>query len=350
LNDPYAKKLNYFARHTVPELFCLPDIEYFTWVLPLRKKIKSLVKIDDFDFIYTNSLPQSVHLLGAILKREFGIPWVAHFYEPSTGNNFRNLKINWIKKLHEKQERTVAEHADIIIHNNDIIQQFWMDKYGPEIAKKIEVLPLCTDSRIVATTKKHRQNKKLTIVHAGGIYGNRNLKELIKAVTFLKERITDLDKILEIQILGILSPIDKSNIINNKLDRIFNILGKLDYVITQDYLQNADALLVVDALDTKDYVFFPSKLCEYFSYKKPIIGITPQNSVSRELLSESGHSVFDADEYRELAHLLEDLIYNKRNLIFDENYFKNFLPDHLGYLFKGMLNRVLTTNKKTINP
>ena len=340
LDDPYSKKLNYLARHTVPELFYLPDIEYFTWILPLKRKIDALVDFSEIDFIYTNSIPHSTHLLGAYLKKEFKKPWIAHFLEAWTVNNYRKFRFDKIRRLHEKGECLVAENADLIIHTNSILKQAWVNKYGRKIAEKIEVLPSCTDSRIVAQSGTTRENKKFTIVHAGGIYGQRNLNEFIKAIKFLIGRALGLEKILDIQILGIVSPTDRSNIIANHLEGLFSTPGKLDYNTTQEYLRNADLLLVIDALDTADYVFFPSKLSEYFSYKKPILGITPRNSACRELLTLSGHAVFGKDEYMKIGMFIEDMILKKRSLNFDENFYKNLLPDFIGAKFREFIDRI----------
>lgn len=344
-SDKYSKKLNYFARHTIRQIAYFPDIEYYTWTKPTLRKVQKIVNFSEFDFIHTNSLPNSTHLIGAHLKKRYGLPWVAHFYEPWTDNYFMNYKYGFIKNLNLKYESVVAEQADIIIHTNQYLKEVWKNKYGEKVANKIKVLPLCTDEQIsLKAGEKNHQKNKVTIIHAGGLYGERNLKLLIQALLILKEKIDLLEDYVEFKIIGTISPNDINKIKTEGLSGIFQILGKKPYAFVKESIESSDVLLVIEALQPDANLFFPSKLCEYFSYNKPIIGLTSKESITRYHLSKANHSVFGPGEQIKLSSFLEELILKKNPINFDQNYFTNFLPSQIAIKYKLIIEEMLKKN------
>ncbi|MDI6794866.1 MAG: hypothetical protein QME81_18700 [bacterium] len=56
---------------------------------------------------------------------------------------------------------------------------------------------------------------------------------------------------------------------------------------------NSDLLMLIDAPDEKGSLFFPSKLADYIGSGKPILGMTPLNGASANILRKLGCPVVD---------------------------------------------------------
>ena len=63
----------------------------------------------------------------------------------------------------------------------------------------------------------------------------------------------------------------------------------------QKVINNADGLLLIDPMDERN-TCIPSKLCEYYQFKKPIFGFSAKGTPSYESLKESGNIVCDESE------------------------------------------------------
>ena len=243
------------------------------------------------------------------------------------------------KWLNARLEYKVAKYADVIIHTNEIIKDVWVQRYGDLVRDKIEVLPLCTDENIIAIDNISSKPGKFKIIHAGNTYNKRNLRELILALHLLNNKKTNLQGKLIIQIYGNVEYEDLDLISKYNLNSLFQIEKRKSYSEIQKFIKEADALLVIDASEPETNVFFPSKICEYFSHQKPIIGITSKYSTTRTLLSQTGHFVCGINENISLSSYLEDLIMNNKKPTFDRNFYKNLLPESIAESYLKILKR-----------
>ena len=75
------------------------------------------------------------------------------------------------------------------------------------------------------------------------------------------------------------------------------------------FMGKADGLLLIDSLDCEG-VFFPSKLCEYFSFQRIIFAITPKSGITSDLLTEAGHLFFSDGEEELLSDSLLNILKN----------------------------------------
>ncbi len=338
------KILNKILLKIFPDIINLPDIERFFWSRRIRKFCDKTIDFNQFDFVHTTSSPYSVHLVGNYLKKKYKIKWIAQFYDPWVDNNYRNFKCNYLRKLDSKYERIVAENADLIIHSNSIIEQKWIARYGNEIQKKIRILPFSTEEQINSTeiqhhqTKTQKKNYPITIVHAGGLFAERSINPLIEALKILNIELSNLKELIQVNLIGSIAKKEIDLIRNSSVSDCFKIYGQKSFSLVMQEYRDADYLLLVEGL-FKENVFFPSKLCEYFSLQKPIIGITPKNGVSYELLKASGHFVISSDDdIRILADYVKIITLKKHTLVYDMEFYKKFLPEKTVELYKAYLS------------
>ena len=176
-------------------------------------------------------------------------------------------------------------------------------------------------------------------MYVGNLYLDRNLDDLIKAIIILKSKIPNLEKKIVFRFVGIVSNHDKENIKQNRLDNLFELFGQKSYNHLAEYYKNADVLLVIDA-PAKENIFFPSKLIEYFMYKKPILGISPKISVTHNLLIESGNISIENGNIEEIVEYLVALLNNSK-LLLNSDYYKRFSPNILANEYIEMIEQYL---------
>jgi hypothetical protein len=77
-------------------------------------------------------------------------------------------------------------------------------------------------------------------------------------------------------------------------------------------MRTSDVLLLIEE-DENLGLFFPSKITDYLRFDIPILGILPQNCISREILSDNGHDCFSHSEIVSISKYMSNLIENKEN-------------------------------------
>jgi hypothetical protein len=90
------------------------------------------------------------------------------------------------------------------------------------------------------------------------------------------------------------------------LDGVVQFSGRIANAECDAILETADALLVVDAPATES-VFLPSKLFDYLPFDRPIVGLTPANGASADLLRELECPVAEPDDVEAIANVIEGL-------------------------------------------
>jgi len=347
VHDIPHKNFSSIARRLFPDLVLLPDIEKYTFLPFLKRELRNVKSNTDFDWIHTISNPCSSQLAGLALKKKIKLPWVAQFYDPWVGNCYREFKTNTFSKLDAKTEYEIALNADVIIHTNEVVKDMWIKRYGDIVRDKIVVLPFSYDENIEIKENNsfgfnRKVGKKISVLYVGNLYLNRNIDDIIFAINELKKTIPDLEDKIVFRFVGIVSRHDIENIKKNRLDNLFELIGQKPYDQLAEYYKDADILLVIDA-PAKENIFFPSKLIEYFIYKKPLLGISPKISETHNLLVESGHTSIENGNIIEIVDYFRCMINNPGSkLKFNSNYFSKFSPDLLASRYVELVkNKIL---------
>lgn len=321
----------------------VPDSNRLTIKPFLLNKCRRYLKTQNIDAIHTVSFPCSSHLIGYELKKEFDLPWIAHFYDPWVDNPLRNiLKSKRGKDV--EMEALVAIHADAIIHSNSIIRDCWIDRYGGIVKDKMHIIPFGYSNEQVKALKpfegKLPQKKKVVMSYIGTCAGDRNFQSLIKAVDILIDKNPEAKDNLEIRLLGNLLAEDKALIDKKNLWCIITYVGRKTQTELPPYYQESDIFLVIDSPQKKN-VFFPSKLVDYFYNQRPILGISPKAGVTNELLTASGNQCFENNDINGIANYLLLVINDFSSLLtYNKKYYQNFLPEKIAEEYKRVLERV----------
>ena len=322
----------------------IPDGNRLTIMPFLIRTCRKYLKTHKVDAIHTVSFPCSSHLIGYELKKEFGLPWIAHFYDPWVDNPLRNIPNS--KRVEDAQmESWVAEHADAIIHSNHIIRNCWIERYGGTVKDKIHIIPFGYSDEQVTAFKPFKgtlpQSNKVVLSYIGTCAGDRNFQSLIKAVEMLYNDNPSCKEKLEIRLLGNLLDCDRQIIDEKKLWNIFTYVGRKPQSELPKYYQESDVFLVIDSPQNRN-VFFPSKLVDYFYYQKPILGISPTIGVTHDFLVESGNSCYENNDIEGIANYLKQAILDFSALLgYDKGYYRHFLPTTIADTYRKILLKIL---------
>lgn len=280
------------VRHSPwPYILNTPDQFRYCWMNRARRAAEKLINEgENFDFVYTISMPSSQHLPGLKLKRRYGIPWVAHFYDPWIGNTNRELKNKKFRELDAAYELEVAKYADIIIHPCQAVVDDWHKRYGDLVRGKLFVLPFIGESDEHCLPPHLGDN--IVISHIGNLMHNRNTITFIKAIDKLVSLNPKYRTRLKVNYIGKVTDEEKVLIKEKKLEEIFNLVGSIPEKECEPYYEESDIFLIVD-MDCQPNLFYPSKLIKYFGYKKPILGICTKQSVIKDELNSTGNHAFE---------------------------------------------------------
>lgn len=319
-------------RRIFPDVVNLPDVYNWGTRESAVKKIAAKVDMSTIDVIHSVSFPCTSHLIASDLAKKFSKPLIAQFYDPWSDNPYRKFKTERFRKKDLEIEGFVARNADAIIHTNDYIKQVWDKRYGDEVNKKMFVLPMSYEDALYEKVEKITSKEpgdRIVISYIGKLFFDRNLKDTVDALDLLKKKGVDVASHFRFRIIGEISQTDINRINDAGLKDAFEIVGYLPQSELEKYYLESDAFLVLDSPQAEN-VFFPSKLLDYFIYKRVIIGITPQKGVTHDLLVDSKNIVFENGDIKELADYLQKLTVDKSLLWgFDEKFYMHFSPDAL---------------------
>ena len=331
-----------FINRTVPDLFLLPD-EY-CWAIK-KSFIKTILKNVDFskvDYIQSFSNPLASHIIACEIHKITGKPWIAQLYDPWTDSPYRNFNFSLFMKKDMKLESMVARNANAIIHTNHVINKKWADRYGEDVSGKSFVLPLVysrerfQEGRDIPSVRK---KDKVIISYIGKLFWDRNLRDVIKAISLIKKDNEELLKRLLIRVVGEATPQDVKMVHDNRCEEFFELIPFQDKNNIKNYYLESDAFLLIESQQNEN-VFFPSKLLDYFLYQRPIIGITPQVGETTNLLNESGNIAIPNGDVLELKNALLKLLGGELPN-FDKNFYLRYSQESLRIQYNEVLKSVL---------
>ena len=154
------------------KIFGVPDPMLF-WGLKVFNEIKKNMDNEvKFDFAFFSSPPHSLHLIGLLVKRSYGLPFFTDFRDDWMGSHRMSYPTFLHRKFSGILEKRVIEQAKAVFCAIPIVSDDLKKKY-PDFEKKIHTATNGFDDLFKQKLKDkdfgHREEKK-TIVYCGGDY------------------------------------------------------------------------------------------------------------------------------------------------------------------------------------
>ncbi|MGL5705834.1 MAG: hypothetical protein ACRDD6_11230 [Tannerellaceae bacterium] len=296
VSSPNFRILDALLLKIFPFLRLIFSFDILYWAFKAFQCFKS--KTLKFDVVLLTGTPYMLFHLAKYISKKSNAKLVVQMYDPLSMNNF----VSGSSYFRSKHELYIIRNADLMIIHSKLLYDLMIERYSI-FSHKFQFVSFSSDS-FFSEKVEPVVNNKLSIIHAGTINGNRNLRLLIRA---LESDLNLIDKI-DVFLIGNIDNYNKKLLNKSRASGCFTILPFMCKDELRNYLVQADALLVIDSFKDNINVFFPSKLCELILLNKPIILFTPSMSESRRLFKKSSDLVFAECESNKLATALNNLI------------------------------------------
>jgi hypothetical protein len=310
-----AKKI---AR-LIPMAAKIPDLERL-WARQASSYIFQTISPTSEDTLITFGQPMSDHLAGLRIKRKSRCTWVAHFSDPWSDNEFSRRR-GLTKFLNRRLERKVIRTCDAVVFTSNETLNLVMRKYPQVYLRKSFVVPHSFESHL--DDKAQSVSGPVRMRHIGNFYGHRTPQALFSAIASIQVSNPQILDQLVIDLVGnIPQRMLRSKEYRNIPEGLINLISTVSYKESLELMRTSEILIIIDAPANLS-VFLPSKLIDYLTYDRPIIGFTPKGA-SLDLITKCGGYCADPTDSRAGADVLERaiLLANERR----ENSRKDWAP------------------------
>jgi glycosyltransferase involved in cell wall biosynthesis len=280
-NPGFLKKVARFIRGN----FFLPDPR-IGWNKHAYKMAKTLIEQHNIKVVFTAGPPQSTHLVGLKLKREFPhVKWVTDIHDYWT--EVSHLKLFYRTKIatyfDRKLERKVLVNADVIMTHCRSSKKIFSERIKEIEASKIFVHTMGFNEALFQPRPRVKQNE-FVIAYVGSIGAHYEPGPFLKA---FKKAVGSCSGIpIKLKFVGSCSQEIKNLILSEKLEKQTEETGYLPHQLAVDYLFSSSALLLINPKFGQEKIHVPGKLYEYLAAFKPIVSISPSNSESEQIIKQ----------------------------------------------------------------
>jgi hypothetical protein len=269
-----------------PALGILPDPKW-VWKNAAFRKCDLLASRQKYDAFVSFGQPWTDHLAGLQFKAQSRLPWVAHFSDPWADSPYINSS-RWVKTKRLEMEQAVIQSADAVVFVSQLTANLVMQKYPEGWRKKAFVIPHGFEPiPVVDQTPAAITNQPVEFIYTGNFYGPRTPENLLKAAAALVIK-PGYEQSFRLRFVGPNMEKYHQMVVDMGLKDFVLFEGPVSFARSQELTTRADVLLVIDAPSDSPSVFLPSKLVDYLAFNKPILGITPGNGSSADLIHELG--------------------------------------------------------------
>ncbi len=258
------------------------------WTRSIVLKARELHSEAAFDVVVSRSLPPEGHLAGSWVSSDLGLPWIAIVNDPWDFSTLipEETRPHWRTALVYKiWWRRMLSKADRICFPCERLRNYCLR--GSRRDDGVVVLPHIG----AAVSKSQNQEDGFLIVHSGRLGGNEfsrrsaagllhGLKELFRVRPAAASRTR----------LVFVGPEDPQTVqLATSLGLTENVCctGFVSYEKSLGYIAQASLCVLVER-DLEEGIFFPSKLCDYISARKPVLALSPAVGSVADLATELG--------------------------------------------------------------
>ena len=278
----------------------VPD-ENVTWNATAIPAAMRIVRREGIDAVVTTSPPNSVHLVGAAVKRTTGVRWVADLRDSMTRNADRRterLAARAKERTQETVARLVARSADAVVAVTDFVA----DELRELDASRVEVIPNGADFDDFAGLD-YRPDGRFRITHTGAFFGKRDPRPFLTA--FARAELPDAVA----RFVGDFRAADREWAetleLGERLELHAYVPRKRSLALQRD---SEALLLLLPDVPGRGAAVPSAKVYEYLAAERPILAAVPTEGAAAELVRESGSGIVVApDDVEAIERALVDL-------------------------------------------
>jgi len=283
----------------------IPD-KKLQWALALvmNRQMRQLAR--DTDCIYTTSPPQSVHIIGALLKRIGKVPWVADLRDPWSDNQLRAFPSDISRRYDSRLEQAVLGRADSVIANTPYFRKLLQERY-PVRAPSICSIPNGYESALFTSDGciAEIDSRRLKISHLGSLYGQRDIAPLLKGLSLIKKDHPTVFQDIYFEFIGPGTAKFADLVKEYGLEEQVLLGSSVSYEEAVQKDRAASVLLCLPLTPEDMYSQVPAKLYQFIALGKPVLAFAAPDGAMAMVLQEAGIDHVMADPRDPARSLLE---------------------------------------------
>jgi hypothetical protein len=317
----YARNVtkHYAIRGKYTKWMALPD-KWQSWILggvisgllAIRRKKPGVI---------VSTYPiASAHVIGYLLHKVTGIPWIADFRDPMVQKDYPSDKHR--KKVWDWIEAKAVKHCRKIIFTAPGAIKLYKERF-PDVAEDVwQLIPngfdqtMFDDLEIPAPIND--PEKPIRLLHAGIVYpSERDPSALFKAISELKYEQKINAKQLQLWLRGTAHDDHyRDKIAELNIDDIVQLKPGVTYKKALQEMLEVESLLLLQAKNCHYQI--PAKAYEYIKARKPVLALTEDDSDTGQVIKGSGAALIaPLDDVTQIKKALIDFTARVRNQSFE---------------------------------
>lgn len=254
----------------------------------------------------------------AMVAFDPGLPWIAHYHDPWPAIRwpapYRPAATRALRRQEAGHEQVLAR-ADLLTFPSARLRD-WVVGGSSSLEAKAHVVPHVigpsttpagADPALVGVVRE----RPFTLVHTGTLLRHRCVGALIDAVAAFSGRDHERERATRLVLAG---PADPAAFSGGRTDpaaleadgRLVRLTGRVDQASALGLAEAATADVLVEAASSES-PFFPGKLADYAGLGRPVLALTPRESVASDLMGEAHPLRVDPDDRDAIERALEVL-------------------------------------------
>ena len=268
----------------------LPD-RWASWCLGAIPVALREIRRHRISVIFTTFPIATAVLIGWVLHRLTGKPWVVDFRDSMTEEGYPRDRLTW--RVWRWIERQAIEHASLFIFTAPAARQMYLNRYPRLEPQRCLVIPNGYDEPDFQHLMRSQptavpESRPLRLVHSGLVYPEeRDPRAFFSALSQLKSAGSISAATLQIDLRAPGSESYHSQLLKDfDIEDLVRLLPPLPYSQSLQDDAAADGLLLLQAAWCNHQI--PAKAYEYLRVGRPILALTPQEGDTAGLLQEVG--------------------------------------------------------------
>jgi len=280
------------------------------WVPDAARAAVRIVRERSASVVLTTSPPSSAHMIGNVVARRTGVPWIA------------DLRDSWLANPHRRYDRRSVRAKRAVLETmarRTFARVSALTAVTETIADEARALaPAGTPSAVISNGcdfdefagLEHTPSDRLRILHAGFFFGVRSPRPFLEALARLLADRPELRDVVEARFVGGFRTADRQWAESLGLGAALRIDGFLPHDQALAAMKGADALLLlIPRAGGLGLSVLSGKLFEYLAAERPVLALVPPEGIAADLLRSTGFArIADPDDVGAIREQLEDLV------------------------------------------
>ena len=294
-----------FARALFSDPFTRTKIKYRN----LLGKAEQVIKQAQPDLVVSFANPYSANVLGLLIARSSGLPFIAHYSDPFSMHPWQQVTQSQTD-ARLAVENQILNEANAVVFVSDILRDFVASTSDSDTSAKSHVIPHSYDPDQYGDSQP--QIAPLVIRHMGSLFSERSPETFLEAVRTLKQNHPNLEQELKVEFYGADSSYSAEDsttqlIATMGLESVAKTLQTVPYSDSLKLMKSAGALVSIGSAK-EAAVFLPSKLVDYLGAKRPLLILSQQNSPAWQLGEKCGAIWADVSNPIQIAEALDQIL------------------------------------------